>query len=166
VPSCELHSGRAFTLVELIVVMGVLALVLGISAPSLSRSMRQRNLEAEAARILAATEYARNEAVSQGVPMIFWIDEKTRSFGIEAKSGFVGDEAREREFTLHPGVDFELEKAIGRNAKVQPIEFAPDGAPATTNVESVILKDRFASTLAIARTTDGWSYEILEEEER
>jgi Tfp pilus assembly protein FimT len=143
--------------------MAVLALVLGLSAPSLSRSMRQRNLEAEAARLLAATEYARNEAVSQGVPMVLWFDEKARSFGIEAKSGFVGDAAREREFTLHPDVEIELEKVIGRNAKVQPIEFAPDGAPATSNVESVFLKDRFASAIAIARTTDGWSYELLKE---
>lgn len=157
------RTTSAFTLVELIVVMAVLALVLGLSAPSLSRSMRQRNLEAEAARFLAATEYGRNEAVSQGVPMILWIDEKTRSFGIEAKSGFIGDTTRDREFTLHSDVEFELEKAIGRNATVQPIEFAPDGAPATTNVESVILKDRFAAVIAIARTTDGWSYEILEE---
>jgi type II secretion system protein H len=154
---------RAFTLVELIVVMAVLAMVLAFSAPSLARSMRQRHLEAEAARFLAATEYARNEAVSQGVPMIVWIDEKTRTFGIEAKEGFVGEAAREREFTLHPDVEVALEKAIGRNAKVQPVEFAPDGAPATTNIETVELKDRFASTIAIARTEDGWGYKILRE---
>jgi general secretion pathway protein H len=154
----------AFTLVELIVVMAVLALVLGLSAPSLARSMRQRHLEAEAARLLAATEYARNEAVSQGVPMVLWIDEKTRTFGIEAKKGFLGEAARERAFTLHPDVEIALEKTIGKNAKVQPIEFAPDGAPATTNVETVELKDRFASTMTIARTEDGWGYEILPEE--
>ncbi len=156
-------GARAFTLVELIVVMAVLALVLALSAPSLSRSMRQRNLEAEAVRFLAATEYGRNEAISQGVPMVLWIDEKARSFGVEPKSGFIGDASRIREFTLHPDVEIELEKTIGKNAKVQPIEFAPDGAPATTNVEMVILKDRSAS-VALARTTDGWSYEILEEE--
>jgi prepilin-type N-terminal cleavage/methylation domain-containing protein len=163
VPSCELLSARAFTLVELIVVMAVLALVLAFSAPSLARSMRQRNLAAEAARFLAATEHARDEAVSQAVPMVVWIDEKTRSFGIEAKSGFLGDATRERTFTVHPDVEIALEKTIGRNAKVQPIEFASDGAPATTNVETVELKDRFASTMTIARTADGWGYEILKE---
>ncbi len=159
---CALQS--AFTLVELIVVMAVLALVLAFSAPSLSRSMRQRNLEAEAVRFLAATEYGRNEAVSQGLPMILWVDEKARSFGIEAREGFVGDITRVREFTLHPDVEIELEKAVARNAKVQPIEFAPDGAPATTNVESVIFKDRFASIVTIGRTADGWGYEILKEQ--
>ena len=158
---CALQS--AFTLVELIVVMALLAIVLALSAPSLARSMRQRNLEAEAARFLAATEYGRNEAVSQGVPMVLWIDAKTRSFGVEARSGFTGEASRDREFELHPDVEIEIEKAIARNAKVQSIEFAPDGAPATTNIELVQLKDRFASVVTIAQTTDGWGYEILKE---
>ena len=158
------RTTSAFTLVELIVVMALLALVAGVCRRLRSRARCGSAIStAEAARFLAATEYGRDEAVSQGVPMIVWIDAKTRRFGIEAKSGFIGDTTRDREFTLHSDVEFELEKAIGRNATVQPIEFAPDGAPATTNVESVILKDRFASVIAIARTTDGWSYEILKE---
>lgn len=154
----------AFTLVELIVVMAVLALVLALSAPSLARSMRQRNIAAEAARFQAATEYARNEAVSQGVPMVLWVDEKARAFGIEPRSGFIGDPSRVRAFTLHPDIEIALEKSLDRSAAVQPIEFAPDGAPASTNVETVELKDRFATTVTIARTEDGWSYEILKGE--
>jgi len=157
------RPNSAFTLVELIVVMAVLALVLAFSAPSLARSMRQRNLEAEAARFLAATEYARSEAISQGVPMTVWIEEKERRYGIATRRGFVGQETRERSFALHPDVEIESEKMIARNAATQPIEFAPDGAPATTNVASVLLKDRSASVLTIARTADGWGYEILQE---
>jgi type II secretion system protein H len=156
-------TSGAFTLVELIVVMGLLAMLLAFVAPSLGRSMRQRNLEGEAARFLAATEYARDEAVSQGVPMIVWIDEKKSRFGVEVKDGFIGAESRDREFALHADIQMELEKSIGRNAKVQPIEFAPDGTPATTNVEMVTLKDRFDAVLVVARTEDGWGYEILEE---
>jgi type II secretion system protein H len=162
-PSRKLSSASGFTLVELIVVMAVLAVVLALSAPSLARSMRQRNLDAEAVRFLAATEYGRDEAVSQGVPMTLWIDEKAQRFGVEPKSGFLGDETRSREFTLHPDVQIELEKTVTKDDKVQPIEFSPDGAPALTNVESVQLKDRFNSMVTIARTTDGWGYEILKE---
>lgn len=152
----------AFTLVELIVVMAVLAVVLALSAPSLARSMRQRNLEAEAARFLAATEYARQEAISQGVPMVIWVEEKERRFGIEPRAGFTGEASRSRSFTLHPDVELQLEKVAARTARTEPIEFAPDGSPAPTNVESVVLKDRFASTLTLARTADGWGYEIEE----
>ena len=54
--------------------MALLCVILGVAAPSLSRSMRQRNLTQEAARLLAATEYARDEAISRGVPMAVWID--------------------------------------------------------------------------------------------
>ena len=50
----------AFTLVELIIVMALLAVVVAVAAPTLGRSMRERNLADEMARLLSATEYARN----------------------------------------------------------------------------------------------------------
>ena len=74
-----------FTLIELIFVMALLTVVVGFAAPSLARSMRQRNLDGEATRLLAATEYARDEAVSQGVPMTVWINPDTQRFGVEPK---------------------------------------------------------------------------------
>src|SRR4051812_32393951 len=83
------HSS-GFTLVELILVMVLLTVIVGFAAPSLARSMRQRNLAGEAARFLAATEYAREEAVSQGVPMTVWINAETQRFGVEPKSGYDG----------------------------------------------------------------------------
>ena len=51
------RSAEGFTLVELIIVMTLLAIVAALSVPSLSRSMRQRNLDEEATRLLALTEY-------------------------------------------------------------------------------------------------------------
>src|SRR5438067_13878805 len=79
---------RAFTLVELILVMAVLATIMALSTPSLSRSLRNRNIEQEAKRFIALTEYARGEAVSQGVPMTIWIDVEAGAFGVEPKAGF------------------------------------------------------------------------------
>ena len=64
----------AFTLIELVLVMVLLATLLAISAPTLSRSFKGRALEQEAVRLLAATVYAREEAVSQSLPMTLWID--------------------------------------------------------------------------------------------
>ena len=84
-----------FTLAELVVVMALLAIVAALSVPSMSRSIRARNLRGEAARFVAATEYGRDEAVSQGVPMIVWIDAKAQRYGIEPKAGFDSDETRE-----------------------------------------------------------------------
>lgn len=152
-----------FTLVELIFVMALLTVVVALSAPSLSRSMRQRNLNEEASRFLAATEYARDEAVSQGVPMTVWIDPAAQRFGVEPKKGFDGAVGREREFAVNPDVQFEVGIGVGKGGVITAAEFSPDGSPALSSLDSVRLMDRFKSSLSVARTSDGWSYEIVKE---
>ena len=158
------RSAKGFTLVELIIVMTMLAIVAAIAMPSLSRSMRQRNLDGEATRLLALTEYGRDEAVSQGVPMIVWIDAKSQRYGIEPKAGFDADEARARDYAMSPDVQIEITKAPASGGIVGAMEFGPDGALTTSSVESVRLVDRFKSAITVSRTTDGWSYELVKEE--
>ena len=68
--------------------MALLVTLLALAMPSLSRSLRQRNLEQEAARMLALTEYGRDEAASQGVPVVVWVDPDHGHFGAEVKKGF------------------------------------------------------------------------------
>ena len=152
-----------FTLVELVIVMTLLAVVAALSVPAMSRSIRARNLRDEATRFLAATEYGRDEAVSQGVPMTVWIDPAKQQFGVEPKAGFVGAEARSREFTVNPDIHFQIDKVAGSDGQVPVVEFAPDGVPGMTTMETVRLVDRFASTITLVRTTDGWGYEIQKE---
>ena len=160
----RVRSALGFTLVELIIVMMLLAIVAALSVPSLSRSMRQRNLDEEATRLLALTEYGRDEAVSQGVPMIVWIDAKGQRYGVEPKSGFDSDETRSREYAMNPDVNVEIDKAVASGGVVEAMEFAPDGALTTSSVETVRLVDRAKSAISVARTTDGWSYELVKEQ--
>ena len=160
----RVRSALGFTLVELIIVMMLLAIVAALSAPSLSRSTRQRNLDEEATRLLALTEYGRDEAVSQGVPMIVWIDAKGQRYGVEPKSGFDSDETRSREYAMNPDVNVEIDKAVASGGVVEAMEFAPDGALTTSSVETVRLVDRAKSAISVARTTDGWSYELVKEQ--
>ncbi|MES2570243.1 MAG: prepilin-type N-terminal cleavage/methylation domain-containing protein, partial [Verrucomicrobiota bacterium] len=153
----------AFTLVELIIVMALLATVMALSAPSLSRSLRQRNLDHEAVRFVALTEYARNEAVSQGVPMFVWINPETSGFGTGPKTGYRGVEGREREYTINPDLHFEMDQAQVVQGLAHIIEFAPDGSPGTLSTENVRIIDRFNSNITVALTSDRWCYEILKE---
>ena len=157
----RLRQLQAFTLLELTIVMTLLAVVAALAMPSLARSMRQRNLDEEAARLLALTEFGRNEAVSQGVPMIVWIDAKTQRYGLEPKAGFDADDSRVREYSMNSDVQVEIDKAAGRGGVVEAMEFSPDGALGTSSVESVRLVDRFKSAITVSRTTDGWSYELV-----
>ena len=156
-------AAHAFTLVELIIVMTLLAVVAALAVPSLSRSMRQRNLDEEATRLLALTESGRDEAVSQGVPMVVWIDAKAQRYGVEPKAGFEADETRARDYAMNPDVQVEIDKAAVSGGVVEAIEFAPDGALTSASVDSVRLVDRFNSVINVSRTTDGWSYELVKE---
>jgi len=154
-------TAAGFTLVELVLVMALLTVVVGFAAPSLSRSMRQRNLGGEAARFIAATEYARDEAVSQGVPMTVWIDPAAQRFGVEAKSGYDSALSRDREFDMNPDTHFEVTGGQRKNNVIEAVEFGPEGSPTAASIDSVQFVDRFNSVVSVARTTDGWSYEIL-----
>jgi type II secretion system protein H len=154
---------RGFTLVELILVMAILALTMAFAAPSLSRSFRARNLEHEATRFLALTEYGRDEAVSQGVPMVLWIDVAARRFGVEPRAGFDGDEQTGRDYTLNPDVTFDRIERAASSRETTVMEFAPDGTLAPESIETLRLTDRFESAITIAQTNDRWGYEILKE---
>ncbi|MDB6171406.1 MAG: hypothetical protein JWL59_717 [Chthoniobacteraceae bacterium] len=154
---------RAFTLVEMIVVMALLATVMGIAAPSFSRTLRQRNLDHEAVRFVGLTEYARNEAISQGIPMFVWIDPETSHFGVSPKSGFAAMEGRAKEYPINPDLHFELDQTQIVQGLIHVVEFAPDGAPGTVLTETVKIIDRFNSTVTVSLTADRWSYEILKE---
>ena len=153
-----------FTLVELILVMALLTVIAAFSAPSLARSLRQRNLDGEAARLLALTEYGRDEAVSQGVPMTVWVEPKGQRMGVEPKTGYEGDDSRSREFAMNADVHFEVDRAVTQNGVAEVVEFAPDGSPSPSSIDVVRLVDRFQSLINVARTSDGWGYEIVKEQ--
>lgn len=62
------HGTRAgFTLLELTLVMVILTIVLAIAGPSLRGFFASRKAKDTAAQILAFTQYARSEAVCQGI---------------------------------------------------------------------------------------------------
>jgi type II secretion system protein H len=152
----------AFTLVELILVMALLTILTAVAVPLLSRSLRNRGLEQEAIRLLALTEYARDEAVSLGVPMTVWIEPETGRFGADAQSGYISEGVRKKEVHLNPDVHFDkIEAASVQNGIVNAIQFAPDGTPDVSSVTSMRLVDRFNSSVTVALSTDGWAYEIV-----
>src|SRR4051794_10382971 len=106
--------------------MALLCIVLAFAAPSLGRSMRERHVADEAKRFLALTEYARAEAISQGVPMLVRVDVQAGRIGVEAKTGYAAERSREREFALGPDVHLEMGES---QTNGDPIEYAPDGIP-------------------------------------
>jgi type II secretion system protein H len=151
-----------FTLVELIIVMALLAIVAALSAPLLSNSLRQRNLEDEATRLLAMTEYARDEATSQGIPMIISFDQRNQIIAVEPKAGYEGDERRVREFSLGPDIQLAVQdRAAKKRSNAEVAEFTPEGVPSLESAEILELRNRYNGVISVVRTPDRWGYEIV-----
>ena len=151
-------------MVELILVMALLATLLAVSAPLLARSFKQRALEQEATQLLAATEYARDEAVSQGVPMSVWIDVANGSCGVQAQSGYEGNALREKTWFLQPDIRFDaIDAATDPNGHVVAAQFDADGTLDLESVDSIRLIARTNENITLTQTEDGWGYEIVKQ---
>ena len=90
----------AFTLIELILVMAMLLIVLGVAFPSLKRFFRGRNLDSEARRFLSLTHYGQSRAVSEGLPMVLWIDARRAAYGLQVQAGYTDSDMKAVEFAV------------------------------------------------------------------
>src|ERR1039457_2497882 len=75
-PSSLVPRLDAFTLVELILVLALLVIVTSLVAPAMSNFIRGRALDSEARRLFALMHAGQSRAVSEGLPVLLWVDEK------------------------------------------------------------------------------------------
>jgi prepilin-type N-terminal cleavage/methylation domain-containing protein len=93
------HSklARAFTLIELILVMALLVVITSLATPAMSKFIRGRALDSESRRLFALIHAGQSRAVSEGMPMVLWIDEKNGTYGLQAETtGKTGDPKAEQ----------------------------------------------------------------------
>ena len=154
----------AFTLIELILVLALLVIITSIATPAMARFIRGRALDTEARRMLALMHVAQSRAVSEGAPMMLWLDEPAGAYGLAAEtSGQNGDPHAE---TLT--VDSTLALAVlntGTGAQTQfnhlpAIRFQADGTVDESSPSTLKLtaSDGFARWLTETRLRTG--YEI------
>ncbi len=139
-----------FTLIELILVMAVLVIVLAVVAPSLGNFFRGRTLDSEARRFVSLTRYAESRAVSEGIPMLLWIDTQQRTYGLTEEVSYETRDIHAITYDLGRDVLLEVmapvsvsarrEQAqsslqLGRSATV--IRFQPDGFLGEGNPEVI-----------------------------
>jgi type II secretion system protein H len=98
----------AFTLIELMLVMTLLVIVLAVAAPTLGNFFRGRSIESEARRLLALARQGQSRAVFEGVPMMLWIDEKEKTYGLEEESGYTDLDEKAVEFNVQKDLEIEV----------------------------------------------------------
>jgi len=165
-------SRRGFTLIELLLVMTLLLVVLAVSMPTLRGFFRGRHLDSEARRFLALTRYAQSRAVSEGTPMVLWIDAKQGAYGIQAQTGYLDVDDKAVEFDLHETLAVEVRTAVVLRTALQrnetasvagnlpAIRYTPDGFIGETSPEQVIFRQGTEEEVWFAPNANRLNYEI------
>lgn len=161
---------RGFTLIELILVMGILSAVVVVSAPSLSRFFYGQALGDEVRRFLTLTEYAKSQAVSTGIPYMLWIEPATGSYGLQKESGFeIETNTDEHDypeigFQVDDEIKIELLPTRTTNNGMVYIYFKPDGTIDQQDIQLIRFTRDEKDTRYIERAPFGMRFQITDEE--
>jgi type II secretion system protein H len=169
VRECSRFSGasRAFTLIELLLVMTIMVAAIAISGPTLAGFFRGRTLDSEARRMLALVHSGQSRAISEGIPTRLWLDTAQHSYGLEQDPGWsdqdlqidVVHQDKPRSASSRARVPARVQtKANLRN--LPEIRFLPDGSIDDTSPLAFHLQDRSGTSLWLAQATNHLSYEI------
>jgi type II secretion system protein H len=168
-----MNGNGAFTLIELILVMVLIAVVLSLVFPSLKGFFRARNLDSEAQRFLALTRYGQSRAISEGVPIILWMDPPARSYGLEAQAGYGMKDTKPQQFHLDESLQLQpqitpagmitqsnLWTQVQKISTRPEIRFLPDGTISESSPSRVLISQDKDDALSITETTNHLRYEI------
>ena len=158
-----IHHGRGegFTLLELILVMVILSTVLAMAAPSLSGFFGSRQTHDTAAQILALTQLARSQAISEGIVYRLNFDTTERTYWLTAQQAGTFEELETglgQIFTLPKDMVMELYDVDEQDTETF-LQFTPQG---TVTAGTVRLIDRRGLALEIMCPTVTESFSIIE----
>lgn len=170
-------GGRGFTLIELIFVLVILAITAVFVSTSMSRFFRGRALNFEARRLLSLTHYGQSRAVSEGVPVILWVNPDNSTYGLTIQSTFTFNDQPEGDrhavtYTTDPTVTLETSTAVLPGISEQDderlgvtegaafIRFNPDGFFDEASVGKISLRQANEEGIELVQTSNRLGYEI------
>lgn len=121
---------RGFTLVEIMVVMVIIALVLGLVATSMSRSISGAEARAASRKLVASLRYTRARAIIDKQEHVFQVDTENRSYQAPGR----------KQINLPDGVDVTITTARSEvtSESVSGIRFFPDGGSTGGHIELLV----------------------------
>ncbi len=158
--------GAGFTLIELILVLALLIIITSIAAPAMARFIRGRALDTEARRLVALMHAAQSRAVSEGMPMMLWVDEKTGAYGFAAETSGANGDPKAEDLT----VDGTLAIAVVGSSGGAPvtfnnfpaIRFLADGTVDESSPQSLKLTDSDGFSRVLTETRLRTGYEVAD----
>lgn len=164
---------RAFTLVELIVVMVLLLTVASMVMPRMASFFRGRALSQEAQRVLSLINYARARAVAEGVPVILWVDSARSMYGLEVQESHSGgDGGRRIVHSVEPSLRLEIpvvvdapvseqeDERLGLPENLAAIRCNPDGFFDEGGAQRIVIRQGDEAALEIVPAVNRLGFEI------
>ena len=160
----QYSQNKGFTLLELILVMVILSTVLAMAGPSLRGFFGSRKTHDEAARLLALTQFARSQAISEGIIYRLNFDTQERTYRLTSQQAGVYEPLKTEfghVFTFPNDITVELED-IDKDDDGMFLAFTPQG---TVTAGTIRLIDRRGLVLEITCPTVTESFSIVEREQ-
>jgi type II secretion system protein H len=158
------RRGRAFTLIELILVLALLVVITSLAVPAMSNFMRGRALDSEARRLLALTHAGQSRAVSEGLPTVLWVDEKQNAYGLEAETPPQSGDPRAENVKLDENLQIAVVNAgaaaLTTIRNVPVIRFLADGSIDENSPRTLRLISAAGGTLWLVEARNRMGYEI------
>lgn len=153
----------AFTLIELILVMTVLVITTALVAPSLMNFFRGRAIDSEAMQLLSLTRAGQSRAVSEGQPIMLWVDAKTGAYGLQEETPPRGGDPKPDKFDLAGGLQIQVQNNTSTPVtlgKMPAIRFLPGGTIDENSPQTLRLTDTAGNTLWLVESANHMGYEI------
>ena len=154
---------KAFTLVELLLVLALLVIVTSLAAPAMSNFIRGRALDAEARRLAALIHAGQSRAVSEGLPMVLWVNEKQNAYGLTAETSGRNGDPKAENLTADENVRLAVLNAGAALTTFQnqpAIRFLADGTIDENSPLALRLVDAKGRALWLVETGNRLGYEI------
>jgi type II secretion system protein H len=157
--SCQ----RAFTLIELVLVMALLIITTALVAPALAGFFRGRALDSEAQQLLSLTHAGQSRAVSEGMPILLWINANQNVYGLEEETPPAGGDPKAITLQLDDSVQIQVADASStpvRMGNLPAIRFLPGGTIDENSPQSLRLTDASGNTLWLVESSNRMGYDI------
>jgi type II secretion system protein H len=163
------HASRvtchaAFTLVELLLVLALLVIITSMVAPAMSNFIRARAVDSEARRLFALMHAGQSRAVSEGLPMMLWVDEKQGAYGLNAETPPKGGDPKAENLSVDENVQISVlnagATALTTFQNLPAIRFLADGTIDENSPQTLRLADAKGNALWLIEASNHMGYEI------
>jgi len=134
------RTQAGFTLVEIMVVMVIIALIMGLVATSMSRSVSAAEARAASRELVASLRYTRARAIIDKAEQVFLVDTENRSYQAPGRD----------KVELPEGVDLTITTATSElvSDAISCIRFFPDGGSTGGHIELTVNKREYRVNVA------------------